>query len=123
MKPQAAIQANAELVRRTAEELLGTVVGYDREGVRWLDAYLDRQHTSGERSLQPGLAQTLGSFFGECIRLTLGGAWVETRGAWGVRISEQITVFPFAKVAKQLESGRNESVLAMFETIAALAGR
>jgi protein-S-isoprenylcysteine O-methyltransferase Ste14 len=114
------IRSNAELVVRVAREELRQEIGYDEAGVRWLDGYVQRQHEQGDAARRPGLVDTLGAFLGECIVRTHGGAWARADGAWCVRFDEANAAFPFAKVAKQLESGAGDSVLSFFTAIPTL---
>src|SRR5437773_5184459 len=69
--PQA-IRANAELVIAMANKR-GHEVGYDEEGVRWLDGFIQRQHEQGDRGHFDGLISTLGSYLGECMVHAIGG--------------------------------------------------
>lgn len=117
------IRANAELVASVAAKQLGKGVGYDEAGVRWLDGYIQRQHEQGDRANQDGLVNTLGSFLGECIVRTFGGEWAEVDGSWCVRFDDRNAAYPFAKVAKHLEHGAEDSVLSFFTAIPVLFRR
>lgn len=110
------IKQNAQLVVSIAENQLNTKIAFDREGVLWLDDYIQRQHEHGDPQNHEGLINTLGSFFGECIIATYGGEWQQTEYGWGITFGNQNAAFPFAKVAKQLENGSDDSVLAMFDS-------
>lgn len=112
-----AIRANADLVRSVAARDLGVRPSFDLEGVRWLNQFIDNQARPLSEDLQNKLVQTLGSYLGECIRETYGGAWVESTGSWAVRFSKGNEVFPFNKVWKQFENGPEDSVLSMFSSI------
>ncbi|MFN8955300.1 MAG: hypothetical protein ACK5V9_09995 [Burkholderiales bacterium] len=116
------ILANAELVRTVAREQLAIAVGFDEAGVRWLDRYIDGQRIGANESTKEKLPNTLGSYLGECIRQSFGGTWIEDKEyGWAVRINQQVTVFPFSKVRKQLSSNaEGESVLGLYTSIPAL---
>jgi len=117
------IRSNAELVRSIAREKLDVEVDYDEAGVRWLDQYINGQREAATQELKDRLPSTLGSYLGECIRLTYGGQWVQDpEFGWAVKINEKLSVFPFSKVRKQLASPDGESVLGFFKTIPALLG-
>jgi hypothetical protein len=104
-----------------AQETLEITVGYDEAGVRWLDGYIDRQRENGDPQVKERLLNTLGSYLGECVRQTFGGDWVQDPNyGWAVKVNEKLSVFPFAKVRKQLNSADGESVLAFFRAIPAL---
>jgi len=111
------IHANAALVVGLARDQLGVEVGYDEPGVRWLDEYIQRQHESGDSANREGLVSTLGSFLGECITGSFGGHWAEVEGTWAVYFDDCNCAYPFAKVAKQLENGQEDSVLSFFSAI------
>jgi hypothetical protein len=115
------ILANAELVRKIAHEQLGVPVQYDEAGVRWLDGYIDALRESASEEVKEKLPDTLGSFFGECIRQTHDGRWIEDpEHGWRVKINDSISVGPFGKVRKHLENGDEDSVLSLFTTISPL---
>ncbi len=114
------IQANAALVVRIASEQLGENIGYDEAGVLWLDGYVQRQHEGGNPSNRADLINTLGSYLGEVITQSFGGEWAEVERSWSIRFDDRNAVFPFAKVAKQLENGRGYSVLGFFTLIPVL---
>lgn len=116
------IRANADLVVSIARKELGEEIGFDEKGVRWLDGYIGRQHEQGDPTLRDGLVSTLGSYLGECIIHSFGGAWAESDGLWCVRFDDQNAAYPFAKVGKHLESGAEESVFDFFEMIPLLFG-
>lgn len=100
-----------------ARDQLGHELAFDEKAVRWLDEYIQRQHENGEPRNRDGLVNTLGSFLGECIIHSFGGAWALVDESWSVRFDETNAVFPFAKVAKQLENGSEDSVLSFFTLI------
>jgi hypothetical protein len=113
----AAIRANAAMVVAIARDQLGQELSFDEQAVRWLDGYIQRQHEAGDPTSRDGLVNTLGSFLGECIIRSFGGEWAYVDGSWCVRFDAKNAVFPFAKVAKQLENGSADSVLSFFTII------
>jgi hypothetical protein len=120
---EAQIRSNAELVRSVAKKSLGVDAGYDEDGVRWLDQYIEGQRDAATEELKDRLPNTLGAYLGECIRNTYGGEWIQDEMGWGLRINEKLTVYPFSKVSKQLSNPEGDSVLALFMTIPALLQR
>ncbi len=111
------IRANAELVVSMASERLGLQVGYDERGVQWLDEFIQRQHEQGNPAIREGLADTLGSYLGECIIHSFGGEWADVDGSWCVRFDDRNAAYPLAKVAKQLANGAEDSVASFFSAI------
>ncbi len=120
LSPEEMINANAYLVVAAAQEELGRDVGFDVEGVRWLDSYIQRLHDQGGVDDPEALCDRLGSFFGECIIQAFGGAWQETEHGWAVVLDRDLAVYPFNKALKHLTEGADDSVLGLFNTIPAL---
>lgn len=123
------IEANARLVMKTAAEDLRVDVRCDRDGVVWLDGFLQRQHAQqleAQHQGQPtedfdGLVNVLGSFLGECMVNAHGGMWRETENGLGVAFPpKDVVAYPFAKVRKHLLEGAGDSVLSMFDVIPVL---
>jgi hypothetical protein len=113
-----AILANADLVLATLRQCYDEPsLGYDAEGVRFLDRFINGRYEDPDDDQEPMLVQTLGSFLGECIRRSHGGEWVEADGSWAIRFSEGNLAFPFHKVRKQLQHGPEDSVLSFFNHI------
>jgi hypothetical protein len=111
------LRANADLVVSIANKQLGKEIGFDEEGVRWLDGYIQRQHEHGDPANIDGLVSTLGSYLGECIIQSYGGTWGEVDGSWCVRFDDKNGTYPLAKVRKHLENGAEDSVLSFFTLI------
>jgi hypothetical protein len=118
--PLELIRANAELVLREARENLGQDIGYDADGVRWLDGFIQRRHDGDATDDPNGLVNTLGSFLGECIVRTYNGSWRETEHGWAVIVDGDLAVFPFNKVHKHLVDGAADSVLSLFSGVPVL---
>jgi len=94
-------------------------LGFDAEGVAWLDGYVERQRVLdglGPETLD-GLIENLGCFLGECIIAMYGGRWTEVDGEWAVEFSPGNAVMPFGKLAEQFENGSSDSVRSMVELI------
>jgi len=112
------IQANAEIVRTVAREQMNVQIDYDKQGVHWLDGYIDRQRLHATEDTKSKLPNTLGSYLGECIRRTYGGKWIQDgEYGWGVQVNDKVTVFPFTKVQKQLANADGDSVLGLFTAL------
>lgn len=111
------IQHNAQLVQSVARDQLKVDIAFDREAVEWLDGYVTRQHENGDAGNVSGLVSTLGSFFGECIIQSFGGKWMQSAHGWCIQFDDKNAVFPFAKIEKHLQNGKEDSVLGMFDTI------
>lgn len=115
------ILANAQMFVQFARDSMGVDATFDEAGVRWLDEFMvSKRGLPAETKAK--LLNTMGSYFGECIRQAYGGSWVqdEQSGNWAVRIDERLTVFPFAKAQKHFEGGDGDSVLGLFTAIPAL---
>ena len=121
MTPEEKIRENAQLVIDRFSQLpeLEFQFGYNHESVKWLDGFIERER--GRRDINTvgteKLIQVLGSFLGECVIHTYGGAWREQEDQWGVFFDDSNSVFPFNKVRKQFRNGGEDSVLSFFEVI------
>jgi hypothetical protein len=111
------LRAVAELVVRTFRDELQVELRFDQAGVEWIDGYINRMRDSLPAKERPGLISTLGSYIGECIIRTYGGAWVEKDGMWGVQVNDRIWACPFATIQRQFENGPDDSVVAFFTFI------
>ncbi len=120
------IRANAALAVRELAPLNNGAFGFDAASVRWLDEYLEGLRTRGQledRAICEKLVAVLGSYLGECIVRCHGGAWTEQQGHWCVRFGAGNCAFPFAKVAKRITNGREDSLGSFFDAIPALFAR
>jgi hypothetical protein len=120
LSPLEMISANADLVVSVAQDELGRDVGFDADGVRWLDSYLQRLHDQGGVDEPEILCDRLGSYLGTCILQAYGGTWQEMEQGWAVVVDGDLAVFPFNKSYKHLLEGSGDSVLALFNTIPAM---
>jgi len=120
LSPLEMISANAYLVVAAAQDELGRDVGFDADGVRWLDTYIQRLHDQGGVDEPEALCDRLGSYLGECVVQAFGGTWQEMEHGWAVIVDGDLAVFPFNKSLKHLLDGAGDSVLSMFNSIPAL---
>jgi len=122
LTPLEKIQANAELVIQIMREKVGVELSYDEESVKWIDGYIERNRASLAPATRDQIISVLGSFLGECIRRRFGGEWREVDGRWGIAFGPRTFVFPFAKVAKQFENGRDggDSIYSLYSTVGPL---
>jgi len=118
------IRANAEMAARKLGPLsgLGEGFGFNRASVEWVEGYIERLRSSGDFSGKQdfgSLPSVLGSFLGECIVQTYGGEWRNEDGWWGIYFNDRNAAYPFNKVTKQFENGRDggDSILSFFDTI------
>ncbi|MDO9382974.1 MAG: hypothetical protein Q7T86_08935 [Hyphomicrobiaceae bacterium] len=101
----AALRANSELAITTFKDRSGIDFGFDRDSVAWLEGFIDRQRTV-EPSPSPMITAVLGSHLGHSIIAAAGGTWARDEvGQVGVQFDNGDWCYPFAKVAKQIESG------------------
>lgn len=113
--------------RGLADDMLGRLVksgassDYGRELVEWLDGFIERnRHLWGEEEHANRVANNLGAVLGECLRAAYGGNWSfhEQFGEWGIDLGSTFgTVFPAAKVYKQVTNGPEDSILSLFDVV------
>jgi hypothetical protein len=115
------IKANAELVVEQLRPLSGIDFGYTQESVEWLEGYIERLRNSGEFEsdrTKNKLTSVFGSFLGECIVRCYGGTWRQHEaGIWCVAFNDDNIAFPFAKVAKQIDNGLEDSIASFFTVL------
>jgi len=118
------IRANARLAVETVKADQNVDLSFDRQGVEWLDSYLKRLSGHLNESVQAGVVNVMGSYFGECIVHGHGGMWTEKPGSdWVVTVRRryEVSVNVFGKVEKQLAGVEGESVLSLFDIALLLA--
>ena len=115
--------------RALADEMLaklvtvGAVAEYNRDLVAWLYGYIERLRDLWREEQFDQVANNLGAVLGECLRAVYGGTWSfhEQAEAWGVYVGSGLgTVFPSAKVYKQLRNGPEDSVLSLFDVVGSI---
>ncbi|HLM01059.1 MAG TPA: hypothetical protein VK400_08370 [Pyrinomonadaceae bacterium] len=109
-----AIKANAVLVLKTFGQ---QNLAYDEESVAWLDGYIERNRLNWDAQTGEKLANILGSFLGECIRLNFGGEWQMTEYGLGIAFSDGNVTFPFTKIRKQIRNGSEDSIADFYKSI------
>ena len=98
----------------------GVELGYDDASVEWVDGFIERQRVRFQGDQANGLVNVIGAFVGECVIANYGGNWrADEDGAWGVYFDNDNAAFPFAKVRKQFDNGREggDSVHSFYSTI------
>ena len=109
------------MVVRKLLPLSGIDFGYTQESVEWLEGYIERLRKSGEFDdveVKNKLISVFGSFLGECVVRCYGGTWrQDDAGVWCVAFNDDNMVFPFAKIAKQMENGMEDSIVSFFTVI------
>ena len=117
------IRANARLLVDKFRSVsdLGIRFGYNRESIEWVQGFIERERNTRNSSsnIPETLIQVIGSYLGECVVHTYGGAWREHEGTWGVFFDDSNAVFPFNKVRKQFENGLSagDSILGFYDVI------
>src|SRR5882724_9796231 len=94
----------------------GVDLRYDYNSVRWLDDLIQSMRPNLKKEEYQHLATALGSYLGETIIATYGGAWDHFPEAhkWMIRLEENREVSPFEKVYAQFENGAEDSILKFF---------
>jgi glutamate dehydrogenase/leucine dehydrogenase len=98
---------------------LGVDLNYDNQSIEWLDGYINRVAPQLDNATLAGLATAIGSYLGETIIATYGGAWHynEHDDQWGIRFDDGAIAFPFTKVYKQFDDGEFESIYSFFTVL------
>ena len=118
-----------ERFREMAEKLIATMgaqsgleLGYDDASVEWVDGFIERQRVRFSGDEAQGLVNVIGAFLGECVIANDGGRWREDEYGWGVFFDDGNAAYPFTKVRKQFDHGREggDSVHSFYETTGVL---
>lgn len=113
------IRKNAELVIAELGRLSGLEFGFDRNSVAWVEEFIERQRQQGRTcDASSGLVSTLGSYLGEAIISKTGAHWeTDEAGNLAVKFANGDWCYPFAKVAKQFDSGlaAGESIASFYD--------
>ena len=111
--PVGHIRASARILIYQLRPMSSVGFGLNRESPAWLEGYIERLRQAGGLAGQAQrnkLASMFGSFVGECIIACYGGTWVQREGSWCVAFDKSHAVFPFLKVAKQIENGVKDGI-------------
>ena len=113
------IRSSAEFVESVISKALGKNVGYGIDGVKWLDAFIQRQHVGGDKNIYDQIVSAYGSYLGECIVQNVGGEWTQIDGSEAIAFDMNNAVFPFSKLRKHLNNGNEagDSVLGFYGSV------
>jgi hypothetical protein len=113
------IRSNAALAVKELGAISGMKFGFDAESVTWVEGYLERMRKHhAESGAADGLVSVIGSFLGEANIARTGGCWIEDdSGALAILFPNGDAAFPFGKVARQFEQGRDagESIASFYD--------
>lgn len=117
-----AIGGNVRLITDAFTDLSGKSLPPGRDGVVFLDGFINRQRKPDDEAQHDKLADMAGSYLGEALITEIGGRWVQDpESGLGVELTPKLVVFPFAKAAKHFANGATDSVLSFFEIAELLA--
>jgi hypothetical protein len=108
---------NADLTIRMFVSTHGLTLDYDERSVEAVGRFIEESGAKFDDSQRAQLVNFLGSFFGECVRRNYGGTWEHVDGEPGIRLDERNVVFPFDKIARQFENGREDSISSFYRAI------
>ena len=96
--------------------------GFNAASVRYIEGYIDRNREGMDAETTNKLISIFASFLGACVIACYGVAWIEQEDAFGVRVNQRLTFFPFAKVAKQFAHGADagDGIAGAFDMIGVL---
>jgi hypothetical protein len=115
------IRANADLVIRMFATETEFVFGYNEHSVEWLDAYIEHIRKTPRTDEEFNqIVANLGSYLGESIIAAHGGSWSLDQRGLAVRWDEVNRAYPFAKVARHLLNGAEDSIYSFYSATAAL---
>jgi hypothetical protein len=95
---------------------------YDERSVAWADGFVERQRTRSDMEDFTGLANVVGCFLGECIRINYGGEWRATENGFGLVFDGDNACYPLNKAGKHFANGGEDSILRFYQTIPIVFG-
>lgn len=92
---------------------------YDTKSVKFVEEFIERQRNNFDSEQRKGLVNSIGSFVGQCIIKNYGGRWQFDQDTQTVCVAldDRNKIFPFAKTAKQIENGLEDSVYSFYTII------
>jgi hypothetical protein len=117
-------QRQADMYLHLANEnAKGVELGYDRDGVAWIDARIPRFFEDLNAATQELMRHCVGSYLGQCVIEDVGGAWEwnEKLAGWCIQLTPDAATFPHAKVMKRFDNGPGDSLVSFFDLQRALA--
>ena len=117
------VQGLAKEFIKDAKKYFQADIKYDKKSVKWLEKNIEENRTTGSKKTPKEMmethAVTWAAFLGECIIAEYGGKWKwdDIFKECAVFIDENIHVFPYSKVMKQIENGLGDGVVFFFVAI------
>lgn len=111
------LREKAETIRRFARSYRKANIDFDRNGVAWLDGFMDWLREKDADLQDEKRIYALGSFYGVCIIETFGGRWTLANDSWKLVLDASPEIDPFLSIRLHLKGGRRNSVLQAFDAI------
>lgn len=111
-----AIRINVQLAIDIVSKLCGTAIGLSRDGIVEWEQYISSLRRSKDSVGPDKLVQVVGSYLGAVLISEIGGRWiVDLEYGLGVELKASKVAFPFSKIAKFFENGREDSIVSFFD--------
>lgn len=112
------IRQNVILVKIVIHQRYDLHLALDEVAIKFLDRYIEQSRADLDSQARAGLINTLGAFLGETIRTNYTGEWIMQGDTPAIRLGNDLILFPFDAVAKQISNGHENSILGFYRTIA-----
>jgi hypothetical protein len=119
----AGIAYNAQLVREQLSGLAGHDLPPGRDGVKFLDGFLDRNRGQLDDATKAKVADMAGCYLGAALIAEFGGRWIRDQtfgGNLAVEVTPQLVCYPLTKAHKHVFDGPGDSVRAFFNSVVAM---
>jgi hypothetical protein len=118
----ALIRENAATAIALMKREEGVDLCFDAESVALAESYIEKNRNRLDAETRAHFIVVFGAFLGETVIAVHGGEWVEHEDqGWGVKTRGGIIGFPFAKVAKLIDNGPEDSISSFLRLIPAIA--
>lgn len=111
------ILANSDSVISKFKSLKKIDLKCDENGIRWLSKFVDEEREGWPPKLAASLVDSLGSFYAQSVRNSVGGSWYRTENDIELKLNSEKSVYPFKMFREHIELGSANSILAHYESL------
>lgn len=109
-------RSNAALLINVFKIQKNVELRYDYSSLEILESYINDLKGHIDLSQMQNILAIIGCFLGETFIENFGGKWDVFENSWMIRFNEKNGVFPFNKVFKFYENGKEDSFASMFSS-------
>jgi hypothetical protein len=114
---RANILHGVDLLKRTVRDSMHVELSYDDASIQQLVTFIESVRVDLDPQPRQQLAVAVGSFLGEAIIATQGGAWVVRGQELGIEFPDGSVAFPVTKAIKHFENGLVDNIYGLYRNI------